>query len=135
MTDPFIQVRFNPEAFDRLKLDIERAAQVLADAMQKSGFYVGPKADGRFNWDEYFEEQRREQEELFKTRRRQAKVLTFRAKVYGFRDAMVVWMTGPEQFAFIYLDDLTCTDVPQIGDNFDDALHWIRAEARGDHDE
>jgi hypothetical protein len=124
---------FDPEAFERILQDISKMGEIFADAMRKSGFGSLPTPTD-FNWDEYLEAQRRLDEELFQTRQRQAHDLTRTAHIYGFRDSKVVWMTTPEQFAFINLDGFTCADIPPIGDNYDDALQWIRAESKGDHE-
>ncbi len=63
-------------------------------------------------------------------RRDEAARLTRAAHTYGYRDAKVVWLQDPCQFAFIHLDGLVCADIPQIGDDYASALRWIREEVR-----
>lgn len=67
--------------------------------------------------------------EALDLRRYEAAKLTRAARVYGFRDAQVVWLIDHDQFAWINLDGLVCADIPQIGEDYDTALRWIRSEA------
>lgn len=74
--------------------------------------------------------------QLLTLTQREARTLTRTAKIYGYRNARVIWVERMEQFVFLNFgpDDQTTEDIPRMGGNYQDALAWLRAEARGDHD-
>ena len=126
---PLFEIKFNEEALAELKRLGEHLSKAFESIRSQTPVLSFPDLLGS-DWIEAAE--KRYEEELA-LRRDEAARLTRAARVYGYRDAKVVWMTEPDKFAFIHLDGLICADIPIIGEDYETALHWIRLEADGQH--
>ncbi|MBZ0316348.1 MAG: hypothetical protein K8L91_08015 [Anaerolineae bacterium] len=124
LTKPLFDIQFNQEALESLSAKLaqifQSVAEIAAGVTLDIPGILGP---------DFVEEAETWCEQQLALRRDEAAKLTRAARTYGYRDAKVVWLQDPCQFAFIYLDGLVCADIPQIGDDYASALRWIRAEA------
>lgn len=118
------RVETNQEAIAALGVALQQTTQHIRENMKLVKLDI-PNVFGP----DWIEAALKRQEEELALRRDQAANLTRAARVYGYRDAKVVWLQDPEQFAFIHLDGLVCANIPQIGEDYESALRWIREEA------
>ncbi|KAB2861866.1 MAG: hypothetical protein F9K46_07860, partial [Anaerolineae bacterium] len=112
LTKPLFDIQFNQEALESLSAKLaqifQSVAEIAAGVTLDIPGILGP---------DFVEEAEPWCEQQLALRRDEAAKLTRAARTYGYRDAKVVWLQDPCQFAFIYLDGLVCADIPQIGDD------------------